>query len=144
MAKIKPEVKAEAAKIFEANPNIKTLFVNDKDEFFTTKNFARNSVSKEEDITEILRDSVIADDSADTDTAKTADRPNLKTTVDAIKAVTTIEGLEAYKADERQGVKDAVAKRLKELEPAGTGTGTEGGNAGTGTAPEGTEPANTK
>lgn len=54
--KITPQIKSEASKIFKANKEINTLFVNNKGEFFTSRNLADNSVKKPSvDVTEIPR-----------------------------------------------------------------------------------------
>lgn len=161
MAKLTPEVKKEAAKIFAENPTIKTLYVNNKGEFFTTMNLAQNSVSSKTDITEIHKDAPVTAE-ADTEAGTQTDRPNVKTTVDSIKAAKTLDELKAFDGDDRTTVQTAYDKRLKELEavgtseggapagtseapkadtPAGTGEGNEGGNAGTGEAPEGDDAA---
>ncbi|MBL7868877.1 MAG: hypothetical protein JNM71_12755 [Flavobacterium lindanitolerans] len=61
--KLTKEIKDAAAKIFADNDAIQTLFVNDKGEFFTSRNLADNSVSKpKEEVAEIARATVVTDE----------------------------------------------------------------------------------
>ncbi|RWW91857.1 hypothetical protein [Flavobacterium cerinum] len=79
MLKITKENKQEAAKIFAANPTVQNLFVNNKSEFFTSRNLAENSVSKpKEEVTEILRSSVDTDVSEETPEEETKATVNSK------------------------------------------------------------------
>ena len=60
------ETAAKAANIFKNNKAIKELFVNPKGEFFTSRNFAENTVKDKKEIKSILRvDSI--DESVDSD-----------------------------------------------------------------------------
>ncbi|QEE51044.1 hypothetical protein FUA48_16105 [Flavobacterium alkalisoli] len=119
MAKLTDKNKALAANIFKANPTVKTLYINDRGEFFTSSNLARNSVKKAEDITEIPKASVVTE----TESSKAQeqpDRPNVAKTVKAIKAAETLEALKEFEGDDRKTVQDALEARIKELEAPGT------------------------
>lgn len=61
--KITKEIKAQANEIFKENPTLKTLYVNNIGEFFTSENLAFNSVKKpKEEVLEIPKSTVLTED----------------------------------------------------------------------------------
>lgn len=115
MSRITKEQKEQAAKIFKANPQVKELYLNTKGEFFTKKDLALNSVKKAEEITPIPL-AVVAE--ATEPDEKQTDKPTVAEMAELIKAAATLDDLKEFESDDRKGVKDAVAKRKKELEQA--------------------------
>lgn len=56
------EINKQAKAIFSRYPKLSVLYVNSKGEFFTRKDLAENSLSKEDHLTELNRQSVKTDD----------------------------------------------------------------------------------
>ncbi|EKT3957688.1 hypothetical protein NTJ28_001675 [Flavobacterium psychrophilum] len=59
MAKLSKENIASAKKIFKSDATLKTLYINNKGEFFTSENLANNSVAEpKKNVQTISRDTI--------------------------------------------------------------------------------------
>ncbi len=59
MAKLSKDNVASAKKIFKSDASLKTLFMNNKSEFFTSENLANNSVKEpKKNVQTISRDTI--------------------------------------------------------------------------------------
>jgi hypothetical protein len=103
---IKEELKQTANELF-ASTTHNVLFANPRGEFFSSKNMGQIGLGSDEELVEFNRS---------TETEETPVQPlNAGETIAKIEAVTTVEDLKAFEADDRKTVQAAYTEKLEKL-----------------------------
>lgn len=104
------KIKENVAKAFENFPETDTVYATSDGQVFLNKNRAELHATPKGKVQTFTRGVSEQEKSTKTNVV-----PNVKTTVEAIKQVTTLEELKAFESDSRKTVVEALEKRTAEL-----------------------------